>query len=139
MGIHFGLFSVPFFVAWIWLLSSTRIAPVRWLEAKWLVVLGEASNGLYLLHVPLLDLFQRLHLTGSVWDYPLYFGISMGSSVLSFYYFETPARRWILSRFHSTPTETLEAASDAQKAQWSLVRSSDSKFFEQFPASFPHC
>ena len=114
IGIAFGLFLAPVFAAAIWLLSSARILPVRLLNTKWLVVLGEASYGLYLLQLPVLHLFKVLHLTGSVWNYPLYLGTCIGLSVLSFYFFETPTRRWILRHFHSRTKETMEAASAAQ-------------------------
>jgi peptidoglycan/LPS O-acetylase OafA/YrhL len=46
--------------------------------------------------------------------FPVYLGISIGLSVLSFYYFETPLRRWILKRRHTHVKETMEMASDAQ-------------------------
>jgi len=44
----------------------------------------------------------------------LYLGTCIGLSVVSFYYFETPARQWILRRLHTRTKETMEAASDAQ-------------------------
>jgi peptidoglycan/LPS O-acetylase OafA/YrhL len=113
-GFHLGLFLVPVFVAWVWLLSASRILPVRALDAKWLVVLGEASFGLYLVQTPVVHLFQVFHLAGSVGDYPLYLGTCIGLSVLSFYYFETPARKWILRRLNTRTKESMEAASDAQ-------------------------
>jgi len=113
-GFHFGLLLVPVFVAWVWLLSASRILPVRALNAKWLVVLGEASFGLYLVQTPVVHLFQVFHLASSAGDYPLYLGTCIGLSVVSFYYFETPARQWILRRLHTRTKETMEAASDAQ-------------------------
>jgi len=113
-GFHLGLILTPVFVAVVWLLSASRILPVRALDAKWLVVLGEASFGLYLIQTPVVHLFERLHLTGSVANYPLYLGTCIGLSVLSFYYFETPARQWILRRLQTRTKETMEAASDAQ-------------------------
>lgn len=113
-GFHLGLLLVPVFVAWVWLLSGSRIFPVRALNAKWLVVLGEASFGLYIVQTPIVHLFQVFHLVGSAGDYPLYLGTCIGLSVMSFYCFETPARQWILRRFNTRSRETIEAASDAQ-------------------------
>lgn len=113
-GFHLGLLLVPVFVAWVWLLSGSRILPVRVLDAKWLVILGEASFGLYLVQSPVVHLFEAMHLSGSVGDYPLYLGTCIGLSLLSFYCFETPARQWILRRLHTRTRETMEAASDAQ-------------------------
>jgi peptidoglycan/LPS O-acetylase OafA/YrhL len=113
-GIQFGLLCAPVFVAWIWLLSSAHILPVRWLGARWLVVLGEASYGLYLIHVPILHILRKLGLEGVPRDYPLYLGLCIGLSILSFYFFETPTRRWILHRFRGHTKETMKAASAAQ-------------------------
>lgn len=113
-GIHLGILLVPVFTALVWVLSSSQIFPVRLLRAKWLVILGEASFGLYLIQVPVIHLFARLNLAGKVQEYPLYIGTCIGLSVISFYYFETPARQWILRRFHTRTRETMEAASDAQ-------------------------
>jgi peptidoglycan/LPS O-acetylase OafA/YrhL len=113
-GFHLGILLVPVFTALVWLLSASQILPVRLLHAKWLVVLGEASFGLYLIQVPVVHLFARMHLTGSVKDYPLYLGTCVGLSVLSFYFFETPARQWILRLLNTRTKETMEAASDAQ-------------------------
>jgi peptidoglycan/LPS O-acetylase OafA/YrhL len=104
----------PVFMGWIWSLSVAPILPVQLLSARWLVVLGEASYGLYLIHVPVLHAFQALHWTGSPWNYPLYLGTCIGLSILSLYYLEAPARRMILNRFHSGTKETLEASSAAQ-------------------------
>jgi len=46
--------------------------------------------------------------------YPVYLAACVGLSVASFYYFETPARRWLLKLFHSRTMESPEAASIAQ-------------------------
>lgn len=104
----------PVFMAWIWSLSVTQILPVRLLSARWLVVLGEASYGLYLIHVPVQHAFTALHRSGSPWNYPAYLGTCIGLSVLSLYYLEAPARRMILNRFHSRTRETLETSSASQ-------------------------
>jgi len=113
LGLHFGLLLAPVFAASIWLLSSAQILPVRLLNSKMLVVLGEASYGLYLLHIPVFHLFRLIHLSGSAWNYPLYLATCIGLSLISFYFFETPVRRWILHRFRSRTKETMEAASAA--------------------------
>jgi peptidoglycan/LPS O-acetylase OafA/YrhL len=113
-GINSGYLLIPVYMATIWWLAATRILPVRWLEAKWLVVLGEASYGLYLIQLPVAHLFVKLRLTGSAWNYPLYLSACVGLSVASFYWFETPARKWILRRFATPTKETMEAASAAQ-------------------------
>jgi len=114
MNLQPAFILAPVFMGWIWSLSVAPILPVRLLSARWLVVLGEASYGLYLIHVPVLHAFTALHWTGSPWNYPLYLGSCVGLSVLSLYCLEAPARRMILNRFHSRTKETLEASSAAQ-------------------------
>jgi peptidoglycan/LPS O-acetylase OafA/YrhL len=105
----------PIFAAAIWAFSHSEWWPARVLSARWLVVLGEASFGLYLFHIPLLHLFEFLgwHHTAAL--FPVYLGLAIGISVLSFFYFETPMRRWILKSGRTVHVkETMEMASDAQ-------------------------
>ncbi|MFC5865309.1 acyltransferase family protein [Acidicapsa dinghuensis] len=104
----------PVFALLIWSCSGSHSLPARLLSAKWLVVLGEASFGLYLIHVPILHLFLWLR-WGHSWSmFALYLATCIGLSVLSFYFVEGPSRRWILNRFRTRPRETMEMASDAQ-------------------------
>jgi peptidoglycan/LPS O-acetylase OafA/YrhL len=112
--IQLGMLLVPVFVGLIWVFSSSRILPVRLLSVKWLVLLGEASYALYLLQAPVHHVLDLFHLAGTPQDYPLYLGSCIGLSILSFYFFEKPARQWILRKLHTRTKETLEAASDAQ-------------------------
>jgi len=113
LNLNAGLLS-PVFCAILWACSGNQSFPARLLSAKWLVVLGEASFGLYLIHIPVSHLFELLHWQHSRALYPVYLATCIGLSVLSFYFFEAPSRKWILSRFHTRPKETLEAASSAQ-------------------------
>jgi peptidoglycan/LPS O-acetylase OafA/YrhL len=78
------------------------------------VVLGEASYGLYLIHIPVLHLFLQLGWVRVPMLFPAYLAIAIGLSVLSFYYFETPTRRWLLQQRKIHVKETMEMASDAQ-------------------------
>jgi peptidoglycan/LPS O-acetylase OafA/YrhL len=78
------VFSRPF--GWL-----GRVLSMRWME-----VLGEASFGLYLLHIPLLHAMMALGWQGGWGRYGAYLAVCLGLSVASFYGFETPARRWIL-------------------------------------------
>jgi peptidoglycan/LPS O-acetylase OafA/YrhL len=112
-NLHDGLLA-PIFLCSIWAFSHSHWQPARLLSVGWLVVLGEASYGLYLIHVPVFHLFEWLG-----WDripalFPVYLAVSISLSVLSFYYFETPVRRWILKRTKERVNETMEMASDAQ-------------------------
>ena len=104
----------PAFGCLIWAFSANRSLPARILSAPWLVVLGEASYGLYLIHLPVYHVYERLHLVGVRSLYPVYLCTCIGLSVLSFYLIETPVRKWILTRLQTRPKETMEAASDAQ-------------------------
>jgi peptidoglycan/LPS O-acetylase OafA/YrhL len=100
----------PIFAGVIWSVSARPSRLSRWLSAKWLVALGNASYALYLINIPLLILFQSLHLVTQAL-YPVYLAVCVGLSVLSFYYFETPLRLWLLERFHSCSMETIAEAS----------------------------
>ena len=104
----------PVFAALIWACSYPGTHIARWLSAPWLVLLGEASYGLYLVHMPVLGYFARLGgpLTGLF--YAVYLAASISLSVLSFRFFEAPTRRWILRLFGVIPRETMELASSAQ-------------------------
>jgi peptidoglycan/LPS O-acetylase OafA/YrhL len=113
-GLNFSYLLTPAFAAIIWIFAQTEILPVRLMKAKWLVVLGEASYGLYLLQNPVGHFLRWMRLPDAPMSYPVYLGACIGLSVLSFYFFETPARRWILHRFHARTRETMEAASAAQ-------------------------
>jgi peptidoglycan/LPS O-acetylase OafA/YrhL len=62
------------------------------------VLLGEASYSIYILHVPLLLLWDNLGFGLPLWlNLPLYFGLVVAFSILSFRCLETPMRRRIAS------------------------------------------
>ena len=103
----------PVFAGFIWALSAMTTRLSLWLSASWLVALGNASYALYLVHLQILLLFLNFHWVSPVL-YVLYFAVCVGLSLLSFYCFETPARRWLLQRFHTRSLETVEVASIAQ-------------------------
>jgi len=103
----------PIFAGVIWALSSTTTLVSRMLCAGWLVALGNASFALYLIHAPMLHLFEYFRWDGAV-AYVTYLSVCVGLSLLSFYYFETPVRLWLLELFHSRSMETTEEASIAQ-------------------------
>jgi peptidoglycan/LPS O-acetylase OafA/YrhL len=104
----------PIFMGLIWAFSHARWLPARVLSAKWLVVLGEASYGVYLIQTPVYHVFERLHWETMAAMFPVYMGTTIALSVLSFFYFETPVRRWLLKRGETRVKETMEMASDAQ-------------------------
>jgi peptidoglycan/LPS O-acetylase OafA/YrhL len=103
----------PILAGFIWAISARATRLSRWLGANWLVALGNASYAIYLIHGPLLLLFLRSQRASEAW-YPVYLLLCVGLSLLSFHYFETPVRQWLLQRFHTRSLETMEEASIAQ-------------------------
>lgn len=92
---HGALF--PLYALLILLLVSDNRQVLRWLGARWLVVLGEASYGLYLVHEPVL---AYTHRAISRYGWPAYLGnvaLCIGLSLLSVRYFEAPLRKKILA------------------------------------------
>ena len=88
----------PIFAGFVWAPSVTPLPLSRWLCGRWLVNLGNAGYALYLIHMPILFLFQHFR-----WVTQAFFrllALCVVLSLLSFHYFETPARFWLLERFH---------------------------------------
>jgi peptidoglycan/LPS O-acetylase OafA/YrhL len=90
----------PVFAGIIWALSATPTPLSRWLCGKWLVTLGNSSYALYLIHIPILDLFVHFKWVSRTY-YPEYLALCVGLSLLSFHFFETPIRLWLTRRFHA--------------------------------------
>lgn len=102
----------PIFAGVIWGISAaTRLS--RWLCAGWLVALGNASYALYLIHYPILNLFVYLHWVTKA-HYALYVIVCIGLSLLSFRYFETPVRLWLLEWFRTRSMKTARPRKDAE-------------------------
>jgi peptidoglycan/LPS O-acetylase OafA/YrhL len=106
--------QAPIFMGVIWGLSWTSTWVTKLLSARWLVALGNSSFALYLIHIPMFHLFNLLGLQRRPGAYPVYLGLCIGLSLLSFYFFETPLRSYVLERFHSRTLESVGAASIAQ-------------------------
>jgi peptidoglycan/LPS O-acetylase OafA/YrhL len=92
---RFGLLA-PMFGALIWGLSNRDTIISKALSAKWLVILGEASYGFYLIHLPVFHLFILLRVGPGLFTFVFYLTLCIVLSVASFHWFETPARRWLL-------------------------------------------
>jgi peptidoglycan/LPS O-acetylase OafA/YrhL len=90
----------PIFAGFVWALSVIPTPLSQWLSGRWLVALGNASYALYLIHMPILFLFLHFRWVTHAF-YPVYLALCVGLSLLSFRYFETPARLWLLERFHT--------------------------------------
>ncbi len=103
----------PVLAGFIWAISARDTPLSRVLSKDWLVALGNASYAIYLIHMPLLLLFMRLGWVAQGF-YPVYLVLCVGVSLLSFYYFETPVRLWLVERFQSRSHETMAVPSIAQ-------------------------
>jgi peptidoglycan/LPS O-acetylase OafA/YrhL len=90
----------PIFIAIIWSLSVTSTAVTRWLSGKWMVMLGNASYSVYLLHHPILKLLVHFRLVATYF-YPIYVALCVVLGLLSFRFFETPVRSWLMERFEA--------------------------------------
>jgi peptidoglycan/LPS O-acetylase OafA/YrhL len=88
----------PIFAAFLWSLTVNPTWLSRWLSTPRLVALGNSSYALYLIHTPILALFRHFQWVAPI-VYPLYLALCVGLSLMSFHYFETPARLWLLQRF----------------------------------------
>jgi peptidoglycan/LPS O-acetylase OafA/YrhL len=90
----------PIFAGFVWALSVIPTPLSRWLCGRWLVALGNASYALYLVHMPILSLFIHFQWVTLAF-YPVYLALCVGVSLMSFRYFETPARLWLLKQFQA--------------------------------------
>ncbi len=93
---HNGIFA-PLIALLLLALAS---AP-KFMGSPTLILLGEASYSLYLIHTPLRDIcsiaFHKLHLVpGSVLFGLVYLTGSVLASVAAYKYIEVPAKRWLL-------------------------------------------
>jgi peptidoglycan/LPS O-acetylase OafA/YrhL len=104
---YFDGLLAPSFAGIVWALSEAPIWLAEALSARWLMALGNASYAIYLVHIPLLDVFLHFHWVTRA-DYVAYLALCIGLSLLSFYYFETPARLWLLEWFHSRSVEPVD-------------------------------
>lgn len=86
----------------------------RAFSASWLVLLGEASYGLYLIHLPIWLYTAKMEAHYGLWFYLCYLAAVVGLSVLGYLFFEIPARERILKWAHTRTKETEMASSIAQ-------------------------
>jgi peptidoglycan/LPS O-acetylase OafA/YrhL len=96
-----GLFA-PIWALAILVVSINDRWPAKLLGNRILRELGDGSYALYLYHLPILHLVQRLPLPRTWAVYCLYIALCVGISVASFRYYETPLRsrivKWQFSR-----------------------------------------
>lgn len=85
-------------VLYVFAMNKGKIS--RFLSNKYLVIGGDISFAMYLLHLFIIELYKS---TG--WSYPwqvvipVLLVITMGCSLLSFYYFEKPMNKYIRNHF----------------------------------------
>lgn len=103
----------PFFLILILALAMDHSFLSKLFSHPWLVLLGDASYALYILHVPFRWLLEKLlHGTGMPISYNLFFGIyaiaAVALSVLVFKYIERPARDWLRQKPWRIPLMVLD-------------------------------
>ncbi len=110
-----GLLLLPIFAPLILAFAAGNPWIERFFSPRWLVVLGEASYGLYLLHAPVwVYMFVKAGVRLTSFTYALYLGLAVGLSVVSYYAFEVPARHYLLRRLTGSRRETEATAALAQ-------------------------
>jgi peptidoglycan/LPS O-acetylase OafA/YrhL len=106
VGLHIaygnGLIA-PAFLFFIVLLAQETSVIASILSYKWLVLLGEASFSLYILQKPLHGIYEKLIINKIALSEMMHFYIFLILliivSILSYKYFETPARKFINQRY----------------------------------------
>src|SRR3981081_529471 len=84
------------------------------LSNRYLILLGEASYAIYLLHIPIWYYFERIHPIDSMPRWMLFMAILLVASMASFVWVERPARRAILHLMKSKPRVALSQESATQ-------------------------
>ena len=105
-----GLLAPLFLLIVLTLAMDTSLLS-RWLSHPWLVLLGDASYALYILHVPIRMLFEDyLKLTGNGMAFgtmfAIYLPILIVLCIFVFKYVERPTRDWLRTNPHM-PTKML--------------------------------
>lgn len=95
------LLLLPLYAVVILIFSSAKYPLTSILNSSWMVLLGEASYGLYLFHIPVFHLWIALHWDRTQALYPVYLAVCILVSLFSFKYFETPMRLWLMNKFRS--------------------------------------
>lgn len=95
---------LPIWIVIVLSLTGTRGLCVRFLSQRWVVLLGEASFALYLLHIPLWGIFAFVARTPRG---PLEFGgfflVLTAISIATFRWVEVPLRGWIRGASRTSP------------------------------------
>lgn len=111
-SLDIGLLA-PFFLVIILALAFDTTNLAQRLKHPWLVLLGDSSYALFILHIPFLWLFTSLlrmigvTITDSA-KFSIHFLVSIFLSILVFKYIERPARDWLRSNFKMLPFIVLD-------------------------------
>lgn len=113
-SLDIGLLA-PFFLIVILTLALDTSRIARALSHPWLVLLGDASYALYILHSPIRWLIERaLELTGSSLSYAAMYSLYAPGviilSVIVFLRIERPARDWLRKNIDRLPLMLLDLA-----------------------------
>jgi len=101
-------FLLPVFVLAIFGLVNIRGWLASCLSQPWMVILGESSYAVYLLHSPLWFYISHLCSITNVWVWPLFLLTLQTCSIATFYLLERPARSRILRMAGVVPTVNQE-------------------------------
>jgi peptidoglycan/LPS O-acetylase OafA/YrhL len=100
-----GLLAPLFAITVLALASGNRFI-ARVFSSRWLVILGESSFALYLLHGPIATILRRPMEHYGKNMFLAYLALSIGLSVLSSEFIEAPSRLWILRQHSIRSLET---------------------------------
>lgn len=106
-SLDIGLLA-PFFLVIVLALAFDTTSLSQRLKHPWLVLLGDSSYALFILHIPFLWLFTSLlGMTGTAiadsTKFSIHFLVSISLSILVFKYVERPARDWLRSNTKTLP------------------------------------
>jgi peptidoglycan/LPS O-acetylase OafA/YrhL len=87
----------PLYAVVLLALSSGHQTMSRIFSMSWLVILGEASFALYLIHYPMAMLLRRMMKLHPVAGTGFYLALIIGLSIGSTFWLERPSRRWIMA------------------------------------------
>lgn len=94
---------VPFFALMILGLTVSRGWTMKALSIPFLVLLGEASYALYLIHLPLWEAFKPFGADTALPIYAAYVACAIATSVVLYWGIERPCRVWLRRRFAPAP------------------------------------
>lgn len=97
---------MPLFALILLAFASGNVVISTLFSANWLVMLGEASFAVYLIHFPINSIMRYSIERYGMPVYLIYVALTIGLSVASLYWLETPARRWILDKERVRSLET---------------------------------